>query len=174
VVAYFMYMRTCPTFLFSLCTSLVVAVVMQSISLRSAHADFGADSGKAEVPAAMAAEYGAFADKAVETLVKGDGKSFRAMLSPGTIRMEQRGKGAIDMIIYERFIPFFDGFAKQHLEDQPFPTYRRIDDVKGVGFARSFYVSDGSERFYVIFILNEDGRLTVGNLLLDKKLADVR
>ncbi len=167
-------MRKRRTFLLSLATSLVVAVVMQSVSLRSAQADFGADSGKAEVPAAMAEEYGAFADKAVETLEKGDGKAFRAMLSPGTIRMEQRGKGAIDMIIYERFIPFFEGFAKQHLEDQPFPTYRRIDDVKGVGFARSFYVSDGSERFYVIFILKEDGRLTVGNLMLDKKLADVR
>jgi hypothetical protein len=167
-------MPTCQTSLFSLCASIVVALVVQSVSLPSAQADFGADSGKAEVPAAMAAEYGAFADKAVATLVKGDGKAFRAMLSPGTIRMEQRGRGAIDMIIYERFIPFFDGFAKQHLEDQPFPTYRRIDDVKGVGFARSFYVSDGSERFYVIFILNEDGRLTVGNLLLDKKLADVR
>jgi hypothetical protein len=167
-------MRKRRTFLLSLATSLVVAVVMQSVSLRSAQADFGADSGKAEVPAAMAEEYGAFADKAVETLEKGDGKAFRAMLSPGTIRMEQRGKGAIDMIIYERFIPFFEGFAKQHLEDQPFPTYRRIDDVKGVGFARSFYVADGGERFYVIFILNEDGRLTVGNLLLDKKLADVR
>jgi hypothetical protein len=167
-------MRKRRTFLLSLATSLVVAVVMQSVFLPSAQADFGADSGKAEVPAAMAEEYGTFADKAVETLEKGDGKAFRAMLSPGTIRMEQRGKGAIDMIIYERFIPFFEGFAKQHLEDQPFPTYRRIDDVKGVGFARSFYVSDGSERFYVIFILKEDGRLTVGNLMLDKKLADVR
>jgi hypothetical protein len=147
---------------------------MQSAPLNYAHADFGADSGKAEVPVSMAQEYGAFADKAVDALVKGDGKAFRAMLSPGTIRMEQRGKNAIDMIIYERFIPFFDGFVKAHLVDQPFPTYRRIDGVKGVGFARSFYVSDGSERFYVIFILQEDGRLTVGNLLLDKKLADVR
>jgi hypothetical protein len=35
-------------------------------------------------------------------------------------------------------------------------------------------VSDGSERFYIIFILKEDDRLVVGNLLLDKKLADVR
>ena len=159
---------------FFVCLSVFIAIVAQASFPTVAQADFGADSGKAEVPAAMAAEYGAFADKAVETLVKGDGKAFRAMLSPGTIRMEQRGKGAIDMIINERFIPFFEGFAKQHLEDQPFPTYRRIDNVKGVGFARSFYVADGGERFYVIFILNEDGRLTVGNLLLDKKLADVR
>jgi hypothetical protein len=153
----------------SLYLSLVVTLGVQSVALNSAHAEFGADSGKAEVPVAMAQEYGAFANKAVEALVKGDGKAF-----PGTIRMEQRGKGAIDMIIYERFIPFFDGFVKPHLVDQPFPTYRRIDGVKGVGFARSFYVSDGSERFYVIFILKEDDKLTVGNLLLDKKLADVR
>jgi len=158
----------------SLCLSLVVTLGVQSVALNAAHAEFGADSGKAEVPVAMAQEYGAFANRAVEALVKGDGKAFRAMLSPGTIRMEQRGKGAIDTIINERFVPFFDGFAKPHLVDQPFPTYRRIDGVKGVGFARSFYVSDGSERFYVIFILREDEKLTVGNLLLDKKLADVR
>lgn len=162
-----------PLFAYSL-ISLALSFFLQSTFALSARADFGADSGKAEVPVAMAREYGAFADKAVETLVKGDGKAFREMLSPGTIRMEQRGKGAIDTIIYERFIPFFDGFVKPHLVAQPFPTYRRIDGVTGVGFARSFYLSDGSERFYVIFVLKEDGRLTVGNLLLDKKLADVR
>jgi hypothetical protein len=159
--------------LVSACAAFAIALTL-ALSHRCAFAEFGADSGKAEVPVSMAQEYGAFADKAVDALVKGDGKAFRAMLSPGTIRMEQRGKGAIDMIIYERFIPFFDGFVKPHLEDQPFPTYRRIDGVKGVGFARSFYLSDGSERFYVIFVLREDERLTVGNLLLDKKLADVR
>lgn len=167
-------MRNRQTFFASLCASLCIALGTLSMSMYPAYADFGADSGKAEVPVAMAQEYGAFADKAVEALVKGDGKAFRAMLSPGTEKMEQRGKGAIDMIIYERFIPFFDGFVKPHLVDQPFPTYRRIDGVKGVGFARSFFLSDGSERFYVIFILKEDDRLTVGNLLLDKKLDDVR
>ncbi|MEN9846517.1 MAG: hypothetical protein RIS36_1664 [Pseudomonadota bacterium] len=160
--------------LFSLLASLVLVLCVLNASWSYARADFGADSGKAEVPVAMAQEYGAFADKAVAALVKGNGDAFRAMLSPGTIKMEQRGKGAIDMIIYERFIPFFEGFVKPHLVDQPFPTYRRIDAVKGVGFARSFYVSDGSERFYVIFIVHEDDKLTVGNLLLDKKLADVR
>lgn len=137
-------------------------------------ADFGADSGKAEVPQAMVTEYGAVADKAAEALVRGDAKAFKAMLSPGTIRMEQRGPGAIDLIINERFIPFFQDYASPHLEDQPFPTYRRIDSVQGVGFARSFYTKDGGERFYVIFVLKEDGKLTIGNLLLDKKLADVR
>ena len=141
---------------------------------RDAAAEFGADSGKAEVPPAMAAEYGAVADRAVDALVKGDAQAFRAMLSPGTIRMEQRGAGAIDMIISERFIPFFQGFDRPHLENQPFPTYRRIDNVTGVGFARSFYLKDGSERFYVIFVLKENGALTIGNLLLDKKLSDVR
>lgn len=141
---------------------------------QDARAEFGADSGKAEVSSAMAAEYGAFADKAVDALVKGDAMAFKAMLSPGTIRMEQRGAGAIDLIINERFIPFFQGYVKPHLVDQPFPTYRRIDGMKGVGFARSFYLSDGSERFYVIFILKEAGKLVVGNLLLDKKLTDVR
>lgn len=153
--------------------SLCAFAVALSGSLQS-FADFGADSGKAEVPPSMATEYGAVADKAVEALIRGDAKAFKAMLSPGTIRMEQRGPGAIDLIINERFIPFFQDYVKAHLVDQPFPTYRRIDSMKGVGFARSFFVKDGSERFYVIFVLKEDGKLTIGNLLLDKKLSDVR
>lgn len=167
-------MRITKRLLVSLCACFSLVCAFSLTLTQAARAEFGADSGKAEVPSSMAAEYGAFADKAVEALVKGDARAFKAMLSPGTIRMEQRGAGAIDLIINERFIPFFQGYVKPHLVDQPFPTYRRIDGVKGVGFARSFYVSDGSERFYVIFILKEDGRLVVGNLLLDKKLADVR
>lgn len=150
--------------------SCVVALLFSPL----ASADFGADSGKAEVSQAMAVEYGAFADKAVEALVKGDAQAFKAMLSPGTIRMEQRGPGAIDLIIEERFIPFFQGYVRPHLVDQPFPTFRRIDNTVGVGFARSFFLKDGSERFYVIFVLKENGALTVGNLLLNKKLSDVR
>lgn len=167
-------MRLTQRLLVSFCAGLAFACASGFVTPLKARAEFGADSGKAEVPAPMAAEYGAFADKAVDALVKGDAMAFKAMLSPGTIRMEQRGAGAIDLIINERFIPFFQGYVKPHLVDQPFPTYRRIDGVKGVGFARSFYVSDGSERFYVIFVLKEDGKLVVGNLLLDKKLADVR
>ena len=157
-----------------LAVACLYAVALALSVSRQSFAEFGADSGKAEVPPSMAAEYGAVADKAVEALVRGDAKAFRAMLSPGTIRMEQRGPGAIDLIINERFIPFFQDYVKPHLVDQPFPTYRRIDNMKGVGFARSFYVKDGSERFYVIFVLKEDGALTIGNLLLDKKLSDVR
>lgn len=159
--------RLFTTLTLFLCTTVLV-------NLDAAFADFGADSGKAEVPQAMVTEYGAVADRAVEALVRGDAKAFKAMLSPGTIRMEQRGPAAIDLIIDERFIPFFQGYVKPHLVDQPFPTYRRIDNAQGVGFARSFFVKDGSERFYVIFVLKENGSLTIGNLLLDKKLSDVR
>lgn len=167
-------MRITHRLLVSLYVCVSVACACSFVLPEVARAEFGADSGKAEVPSAMAAEYGAFADKAVDALIKDDAMAFKAMLSPGTLRMEQRGAGAIDLIINERFIPFFQGYVKPHLVDQPFPTYRRIDGVKGVGFARSFYVSDGSERFFIIFILKEDDRLVVGNLLLDKKLADVR
>jgi hypothetical protein len=167
-------MRTLQRTIRLLATRALFGCALALSSPFAAFADFGADSGKAEVSASMAAEYGAVADKAAEALVRGDAKAFKAMLSPGTIRMEQRGPGAIDLIIDERFIPFFQGYVKPHLVDQPFPTYRRIDNVRGVGFARSFFVNDGSERFYVIFILKENGSLTVGNLLLDKKLSDVR
>ncbi len=167
-------MRTLQRSIRLLTTMTLFACAIALASADVAFADFGADSGKAEVPQAMVTEYGAVADKAVEALVRGDAKAFKAMLSPGTIRMEQRGPGAIGLIIDERFIPFFQGYVKPHLVDQPFPTYRRIDNVQGVGFARSFFVRDGSERFYVIFVLKEKGSLTIGNLLLDKKLSDVR
>jgi hypothetical protein len=46
--------------------------------------------------------------------------------------------------------------------------------VKGIGFARSFTAQDGTDRFFVIFVLKEDGKLTIGNLLLNKTFADVK
>jgi hypothetical protein len=128
----------------------------------------------AEVARAQADQYGAVADKAVDALVRGDAKSFKDMLSPGTIKREQRGADAVDVIIKERFMPFFQDFSKMSPTSHAFPTFRGIDSVKGVGFARSFTARDGTDRFFVIFVLEEAGKLTIGNLLLNKTFADVR
>lgn len=128
----------------------------------------------AEVGRAQADQYGAVADKAVDALIRGDAKSFKEMLSPGTIKREQRGVDAVDVIIRERFIPFFQDFSRMSPTSHAFPTFRGIDSVKGVGFARSFTARDGTDRFFVIFVLEEEGKLTIGNLLLNKTFADVR
>jgi hypothetical protein len=128
----------------------------------------------AEVPREQANQYGAVADRAVDALIKGDAESFKGMLSPGTIKREQRGADAVDVIINQRFVPFFRDFGKMSPRSQAFPTFRGIDAVKGIGFARSFTAQDGTDRFFVIFVLEEDGKLTIGNLLLNKTFADVK
>lgn len=131
-----------------------------------------AEPARTHITSEQIARYGQVADRAIEALIKGDAKTFKSMLSPVTMRMEQRGANAIDLIISDRFIPFFSDYLKPGTSDQTFPTYRRLDNVNGVGFARSFLARDASERFFVIFILEEGGAPVVGNLMLNKKYSD--
>lgn len=116
--------------------------------------------------------YSKVVDSATEALIHGDAKAFRSFLSPGTIKREQRGPGAVDTIINDRFIPFFKDFKKFSANVNTIAT-RDIDGNRGLALARSFYTNGGSERFFVIYVLDENGTLTIGNLLLDTTMADI-
>ena len=116
--------------------------------------------------------YSQVVDSATEALIHGDAKTFRSFLSPGTIKREQRGTGAVDTIINDRFIPFFKDFKKFSANVNTIAT-RDSDMNRGLALARSFYTHEGSERFFVIYVLDENGTLTIGNLLLDTTMADI-
>jgi hypothetical protein len=111
-------------------------------------------------------------DEATTALIRGDGKAFRAVLSPGTIKREQRGDRAVDDVIYERFIPFFSGFRYFSQNVQTIST-RDIDGHEGLAIARSFFTADGKEHFFVIYVLEEGDKLTIGNILIDTTMADI-
>ena len=116
--------------------------------------------------------YSHIIDEATTALIRGDGKAFRALLSPGTIKREQRGDRAIDDVIFERYIPFFSGFRYFSQTVQTIST-RDIDGHEGLAIARSFFTADGKEHFFVIYVLEEGDNLTIGNLLIDTTMADV-
>lgn len=161
-------------FFMSLCLGVV-------LSHSTAHALPFVDDKSKDI-GARADEYSAIVDTAIKALVSGDGAKFRALLSPGTIRREQRGPAAIDTIINDRYIPFFKGFKRFSSTVNTLAT-RDIDGHKGLALCRSFYVDapvekDGNgtkeeERFFVIYVLDEDGTLTIGNLLLNTKMSDL-
>lgn len=129
------------------------------------------DEKAAEI-GAKSDRYSQVVDRAIDALIQGDANTFRAFLSPGTIKREQRGSGAVDTIINDRFIPFFKDFKKFSANVNTIAT-RDIDGNRGLALARSFYTQSGSERFFVIYVLDEKGTLTIGNLLLDTTMADI-
>ncbi len=119
-------------------------------------------------------KYSVLVEDAVGALVKGDADSFRELLSPSLVKRTEAtmGKGAIDTIIKERFVPFFDDFTAFTDAVETLPT-RDTDGHEGLALFRSFRTEDGEQRPFAIYLLNEDGRLVVGNLLLNKLLYDV-
>jgi hypothetical protein len=117
-------------------------------------------------------KYSHIIDEATTALIRGDGKAFKALLSPGTLKREQRGERAIDDVIFERFIPFFGGFRYFSQGVQTIST-RDIDGHEGLAVARSFFTADGKEHSFVIYILEEGDKLTVGNILIDTTMADI-
>lgn len=118
--------------------------------------------------------YSVLVEQAVDALVKGDAARFRAMLSRSLVKRTEAamGKGAIDTIIEQRFIPFFADFAALEDAVETLPT-SDADGHAGLALFRSFRTESGAQRPFAIYLLNEDGKLVVGNLLLNKLLYDV-
>jgi hypothetical protein len=111
-------------------------------------------------------QYSRTFNKAISALVSGDAATFRALLSSTTVLSETRGPGAVDVIIRDRFIPFFGDFATLTDEIVTVPTYNSVGD-SGVAFARSFKTTEGEVKHFVIYLITEgkEKRVVVGNLL---------
>lgn len=157
---------------------IVVSLLVTSVVIATVGALSACDSSKSTAQkstkddAGKPDRYSHIIDEATTALIRGDGKSFKALLSPGTIKREQRGERAIDDVIFERFVPFFSGFASFSQNVQTIST-RDIDGHDGLAIARSFFSADGKEHFFVIYILEEGDKLTVGNILIDTTMADI-
>jgi|GEM_PF-1968738 len=119
-------------------------------------------------------QYSVLVQQAVDALVKSDAVRFRKLLSPSLIKRTESamGAGAIQTIIEQRFIPFFSDFYELNESVETIPTNDN-EGHKGLALFRSFRTEDGEDRPFAIYILNEDGGLVVGNLLLNKLLYDV-
>jgi hypothetical protein len=119
-------------------------------------------------------QYSRTFNKAISALVNDDAATFRALLSASTVLSESRGPGAIDVIIRDRFIPFFSDFSSLTQSITTLPTYSAAGE-SGIAFARSFKTTEGQIKYFVIYLITEgkDKRVVVGNLLLNATEKDL-
>jgi hypothetical protein len=117
-------------------------------------------------------EYSRVFDRAITCLIQRDAGCFRGLLSQLTISQETRGPGAVDLIIQDRYIPYFIDFERLTDRVGTVPSY---DGAGNTGFAicRSFMTTDKKEKFFVLYVVKEKDKYRVGNLLLDTKIDQI-
>lgn len=112
----------------------------------------------------------AFADQIEEALATGESGAFRASLSPTTLATWS--KDDVNIFVDQIVMPFFADFADPVAEQWIAPTTHPAG-FTGFAFYRSFTTADGRTMPFVIYILDEGGRLVVGNLLVGKTFQDM-
>lgn len=111
-------------------------------------------------------EYSRVFDNAISALVDKKPMIFRRLLTTATVTSENRGPAAIDHIIRDRFIPFFDNFSELTEHIATAPTFDTQGHT-GLAFARSFRTKSGERKTFVIYLVEENKVIKVGNLLLN-------
>ena len=119
-------------------------------------------------------DYQELVEKGVRLLVQCNSNKFRELLSPSMLRRSEKqlGETAIETVIKERYIPFFAGF--HHFN--PTVTSMKTSDVdghRGVAVFRTFVDNVDREQPFVVYVLEEEGELVIGNLLINKTMRDV-
>lgn len=132
-----------------------------------------AQESQADADLAMQAKaepYIAFADQIVAALATGQGGAFRASLSPTMLKATPSEE--IDAFVDRQAIPFFADYARPGAEQWIAPTSHPAG-MTGFAFYRSFITTGGAEKPFALYILGEDGRLVVGNLVVGRRFQDV-
>jgi hypothetical protein len=80
----------------------------------------------------------------------------------------------VDVIIRDRFIPFFSDFDKLTDSIATRPTFNARGET-GIALARSFLTKSGEQRNFVMYLIREgkDQKVVVGNLLLNATEKDL-
>ena len=119
-------------------------------------------------------DYEGFVDDVVRLLAQGKEAEFRELLSPSLMKrsLKELGKEKVDLMIRQQFIGFFSDF--HHLSANVVTTKTTdADEHRGLAVFRSFLNESGEERPFVVYVLEEDGKLVVGNILINKTLREV-
>lgn len=118
--------------------------------------------------------YQEFVETAVRILAKGDERGLRKLLSPSMMSRSESelGKAKVDLMIRQQFLGFFEDF--HHLSANVHST-KTYDAEKRPGLAifRSFLNEEGEEKPFVMYVIEENDELVVGNILINKTLRDV-
>jgi hypothetical protein len=119
---------------------------------------------------ARAEPYIAFADQILAAVTTRQSGALRASLSPSTLS-EWSGED-VDLFVDKIVMPFFADYATPVAEQWIAPTTHPAG-FTGFAFYRSFTATDGRTKPYVLYVLEEDGRMVVGNLLVGKTFQDM-
>lgn len=119
-------------------------------------------------------DYQEFVETAVRILAQGDERALRRLLSPSMMNRSESelGKTKVDLMIRQQFLGFFDDF--HHLSANVHST-KTYDASKRPGLAifRSFLNEEGEEKPFVMYVIEENEELVLGNILINKTLRDV-
>lgn len=131
-----------------------------------------AQEGSADADLAMRARaqpYVAFADQIIAALAMGQSGAFRASLSP--TMLDAMPPEDIDAFVDRQVVSFFADYAGPGAEQWIAPT-RHPAGMTGFAFYRSFATTGGAEKPFALYILDEGGRLVVGNLVVGRRFQD--
>jgi hypothetical protein len=109
-------------------------------------------------------------EQALSALAAGDAAGFRRLLSPNLIG--SNGAERIAAVIEAQMLPFFAGYQGLGKETTVLNTSDQFGN-EGLSFYKTAIGADGAERPFVIYIVEEDGRPVVANLLVNTSYADL-
>lgn len=111
-----------------------------------------------------------FADQILAAITTGQTGALRASLSPSTLASWRPGD--VDLFVHEIVAPYFADYASPVNEQWVAPTAAPAG-FTGFAFYRSFTATDGRTKPYVLYVLDEDGRMVVGNILVGRTFQDM-
>lgn len=119
---------------------------------------------------AQAAPFLDFADQILAAVTAGQSGALRASLSPTTLAGWQAGD--VDVFVDQIVMPYFADYDQPVNEQWVAPTTSPAG-FTGFAFYRSFTTKSGRTKPYVLYLLDENGRMVVGNLLVGKTFQDM-
>jgi hypothetical protein len=120
--------------------------------------------------AGRAEAYDGLVSAAVSALSAGDAGTFKALLSPNFLAALD--EATVDGVIASQLIPFFSDFAAPGSTTYITDTQDQFGSA-GLAFYTSLVTNAGEERPFVIYMVEEDGRLVVANLLVNTTFEDM-
>lgn len=107
---------------------------------------------------------------AVSALATGDAEAFKGLLSPNFVAVLD--EATIDGVVHSQLLPFFSDFAQSGRTTYVTGTQDQFGS-EGLAFYTSIINAAGDERPFVIYMVEENGRLVVANLLVNATFEDM-
>ena len=120
--------------------------------------------------AARSEAYNGLVSAAVSALVAGDADAFKGLLSPNSVAVLD--EETIDGVVQSQLIPSFSDFAESGRSTYITNTQDQFGS-EGFAFYTSIRTARREERPFVIYMVEENGRLVVANLLVNTTFEDM-